>query len=63
MRRIVLLDLGPVGDQDAARVLDMAGVVLAVVAEPALLPDTDVFRDAVVVGVLAARKAADNDRP
>lgn len=54
MRRIALAEFGPASDSDAARVLDPAGTVVAVVAEPVASPDADALRDAAIAGVLAA---------
>ena len=51
-RRLVLPRWGPPGDGDAARVLDRAGTVVAVVAEPAAPADTAALRGAVVDAVL-----------
>jgi hypothetical protein len=52
MRRIVLPDFGPAGDQDAARVLGSAGDVLAVVAQPVEPSDSGALRDAIIALVL-----------
>ena len=53
-RRIVLTEFGPPGPDDAARVLDQTGTVLATVAEPARPPGSDLLRDAVIAAALGA---------
>lgn len=50
--RLVLPELGPPGDDIAARVFDQAGTVVAVVAEPAAPADAEALRDAIIAHVL-----------
>ena len=50
--RLVLPAFGLPGTNDAARVLDHAGAVVAVVAEPAAPADTEALREAIIRGVL-----------
>ena len=51
-RRLVLRDWGPPSADDAARVLDQVGTVVATVAEPAAAAAAEALRDAVVTAVL-----------
>ena len=51
-RRIVLPEFGAEADRDAARVLGQNGDVVAVIAEPALPPEAETLRDAVIRAAL-----------